>query len=72
MVKGLWPYVNFLLHSPYYTRAGVQQLDKWDAAIDFGGALRFKGGSEFRFGMTEDLVPTGPAVDGVFRFGFGW
>jgi len=72
MVKGLWPYVNFLVHSPYYTRAGVMQLDKWDAEIDFGGALRFKGGSEFRFGMTEDLVPTGPAIDGVFRFGYSF
>jgi hypothetical protein len=72
MVKGLWPYVNFLVHSPYYARAGAQQLDKWDAAIDFGGAIRFKNGNEFRFGMTEDLAPTGPAVDGVFRFGFAF
>ena len=72
MVKRLWPYVNFLVHSPYYTRSGAQQLDKWDAAIDFGGAIRFKSGHEFRFGMTEDLAPTGPAVDGVFRFGFSF
>lgn len=72
MVKGLWPYVNFLVHSPYYTRAQVEQLDNWDVAIDVGGAIRFKNGREFRFGMTEDLVPIGPAVDGVFRFGFGW
>lgn len=69
-VGRLWSFANLYLHSPYYTRAEVAQLDRWDLTIDFGWIIRSKGGREFRFGMTEDLWPGGPAVDANFRVGF--
>lgn len=69
---GLWSFANLFLHSPYYSDTGAGQLDRWDFTIDFGWMIRGKSGREFRFGMTEDLLPGGPAVDANFRLGFAW
>lgn len=69
---GLWSFANLYLHSPYYSHTGAGQLDRWDFAIDFGWMIRGKSGREFRFGMTEDLWPGGPAVDANFRLGYSW
>lgn len=69
---GLWSFANLYLHSPYYTGTGASQLDDWDFTIDFGWIIRSKSGREFRFGMTEDLAPAGPAIDADFRFGLSW
>jgi hypothetical protein len=72
-VGGLWSFANLYLHSPYYQqRAEAQQLDRWDFTIDFGWIIRNRSGREFRFGMTEDLWPSGPAVDANFRLGVSW
>lgn len=71
-VGGLWSFANLYLHSPYYSRTGAGQLDRWDFTIDFGWMIRGKSGREFRFGMTEDLWPGGPAVDANFRLGYTW
>jgi hypothetical protein len=43
-----------------------------DFDLDFGYILRSKGGHEFRLGMTEDIYPSGPAIDLIFRFGYNW
>jgi hypothetical protein len=69
---GLWSFGNLYLHSPYYGRTGAMQLDGWDLTIDFGWIIRGKRGREFRFGMTEDLWPSGPAIDANFRLGYAW
>lgn len=69
---GLWSFANLFLHSPYYSDTGARQLDGWDFTIDFGWMIRGKSGREFRFGMTEDLWPGGPAVDAGFRLGMTW
>lgn len=69
---GLWSFGNLYLHSPYYSGTGAGQLDRWDLTIDFGWIIRGKSGREFRFGMTEDLWPSGPAVDADFRVGYAW
>jgi len=69
---GLWSFANLFLHSPYYSGTGARQLDRWDFTVDFGWMIRGKSGREFRFGMTEDLWPSGPAVDADFRLGFSW
>ena len=69
---GLWSFGNLYLHSPYYGNAGATQLDRWDLTIDFGWIIRGKRGREFRFGMTEDLWPSGPAIDANFRLGYAW
>ena len=34
--------------------------------------IRSAGGREFRFGVTEDLRPGGPAIDTNFRLGVNW
>jgi hypothetical protein len=69
---GLWSFGNLYLHSPYYAGTGAGQLDRWDFTIDFGWIIRGRGGREFRFGMTEDLWPSGPAIDANFRVGYAW
>lgn len=71
-VGRLWSFANLYLHSPYYSGAQARQLDRWDLTIDFGWIIRSKGGREFRFGMSEDLWPSGPAIDAVFRLGYAW
>lgn len=71
-VGGLWSFANLYLHSPYYSGTGAGQLDRWDFTIDFGWMIRGKSGREFRFGMTEDLWPGGPAVDANFRLGYAF
>jgi hypothetical protein len=68
----LWSFANLFLHSPYYSGTGASALDQADLTIDFGWMIRGKSGREFRFGMTEDLRPTGPAVDANFRLGMTW
>lgn len=69
---GLWTFGNLFLHTPYYSGTGAAQLDRWDLTVDFGWMIRGKNGREFRFGMTEDLWPGGPAVDANFRLGMTW
>jgi Protein of unknown function (DUF3187) len=68
----LWSFANLFLHSPYYSGTGALALDRADFTIDFGWMIRGKSGREFRFGMSEDLLPSGPAVDANFRLGMTW
>ena len=62
-------YGNLFLHSPYYRDTGLPSLDRRDVALDFGWILAGTGGKELRVGMTEDLEPSGPAIDLVVRIG---
>jgi hypothetical protein len=71
-VGGLWTFGNLYLHSPSYAGTGAAQLDRGDFTIDFGWIIRDRAGREFRFGMTEDLWPSGPAIDANFRLGYAW
>ena len=71
-VGALWSFANLYLHSPYYGDAGAGQLERSDLTIDFGWIIRSRQGREFRFGMTEDLWPGGPAIDANFRVGYSW
>jgi hypothetical protein len=66
---GLWSFGNLYLHSPYYHDTDATQLDRWDLTVDFGWIIRSRSGREFRFGMTEDPWPSGPAIDANFRLG---
>ncbi len=68
----LWSFGNVYVHSPYMSATGAPELDRWEVTIDFGWMIRSRGGREFRFGMTEDLAPGGPAVDANFRVGYSW
>ena len=62
-------FANVFYHSPYYHDTTLPALDRRDLELDFGWLLATKGGKEWRIGMTEDLEPSGPAIDVIFRFG---
>ena len=68
----LHAYLNVIYHSPYYRDTGIQALDDRELTIDLGGMLRFRRGPEWIFGLTEDLAPSGPAIDVAFRIGARW
>jgi hypothetical protein len=68
----VWSFGNLYLHSPYYSGTQAGQLDNWELTVDFGWIVRSRSGREFRFGMTEDLRPGGPAIDTNFRLGVNW
>jgi len=65
-------YGNLIYHSAYYQDTGARALDRRELTADLGGMLRFRRGPEWIFGLTEDLEPSGPAVDVTFRFGARW
>jgi len=62
-------FANVFYHSPYYEGTTLRALDRRDLALDFGWLLATKSGREWRIGMTEDLEPSGPAIDLIFRLG---
>jgi hypothetical protein len=62
-------YGNLFYHTPYYHDTALPSLDRYDMALDFGVILGSDPGHEWRIGMTEDLKPSGPAVDLIFQFG---
>lgn len=65
-------YANLIYHSALYRDTGSKALDGRELTIDTGGFLRFKRGPEWILGLTEDLEPSGPAIDVAFRFGARW
>ena len=62
-------FANVFYHSPYYRNTTLPALDRRDVELDFGWLLTTKSGKEWRIGMTEDLEPSGPAIDIIFRLG---
>ena len=72
LIGPLHPYANLTYHSPYYHDAFARSLEARDLTLDVGFLLRFKRGPEWLLGMTQDLEPTGPAIDVAFRLGARW
>jgi hypothetical protein len=68
----LHAYANVIYHSAYYHDTGTKELDARELTIDMGGILQFKRGPAWSFGLTEDLEPSGPAVDVGLRIGVRW
>jgi hypothetical protein len=70
---GIWGrqslYANLFYHSPYYHDTTLPALDRRELSLDFGWIVTPHRGGEWRIGMTEDLDPSGPGVDLIFRFG---
>lgn len=62
-------FLNVFYHSAYYHETTLPALDRSELSLDFGWLLATKSGREWKIGMTEDLQPSGPAIDIVFRFG---
>lgn len=62
-------FANLLYHSPYYEHTTLPALDRKELSLDFGWILATRSGREWRLGMVEDLEPSGPGIDLVFRVG---
>jgi hypothetical protein len=62
-------FANLLYHSPYYENTTLPALDRKELSLDFGWILASRSGREWRLGMVEDLEPSGPGIDLVFRLG---
>jgi len=65
-------YLNVVVVSPYYHDTGIQELNLHEFSIDLGALVPVADGPTWFFGMTQDLLPNGPAVDVVFRAGAYW
>ena len=65
-------YANLVYHSALYHDTGTPSLDAREVTIDTGGFLKFRKGPEWILGMTEDLEPSGPAIDVGVRLGVRW
>jgi Protein of unknown function (DUF3187) len=65
-------YTNLIYHSALYHDMGTSELDARELTIDVGGFFKFKRGPEWILGLTEDLEPSGPAIDLAFRLGARW
>jgi hypothetical protein len=62
-------YANLFFHNPYYHGTTIPALDRRELSLDFGWILETKSGPEWRLGLTEDMEPSGPGIDLVFRLG---
>ncbi|HEU4700150.1 MAG TPA: DUF3187 family protein [Gemmatimonadales bacterium] len=62
-------FANVWYGSPVYERTGLPALDRRELSLDFGWIHQGRDGREWKIGMTEDLEPSGPGVDLVFRVG---
>ena len=51
---------------------GTDELDRRELTVDLGGIFKFHRGPEWILGLTEDLEPSGPAIDVSFRLGARW
>jgi hypothetical protein len=62
-------FANFYYGSPAYEGTTLPSLDQRELSLDFGWMYRTRGGTEWKVGMTEDMEPSGPGIDLIFRFG---
>ena len=65
-------YTNLIYHSALYHDTGTTELDARELTVDLGGFFRFRRGPEWIVGLTQDLEPSGPAIDVSFRLGARW
>jgi hypothetical protein len=63
---------NLYYHSAYYRGTGFPSLEHPELSFDYGFIFRSRAGGEWRLGMTEDFLPSSPAIDVVFKVGRSW
>ncbi len=64
---------TFWMQSANGQKTGWGSVDDAEVTLDFGGLVRFrKNWPELQLGMTEDLMPRGPAIDAGFKLGLRW
>jgi hypothetical protein len=64
-------YAQLFYHTPYYRGTPWPALDRGDLSLNYGWMLK-TAGRTWRIGMTEDVYPSGPAVDATFEFSVTW
>lgn len=66
-------FASLLAQSANWRDTGFSTLESPDISMDFGGLLQLKENwPRLQIGMTEDLLPRGPAIDAGFRLGLHW
>ncbi len=65
-------YANLFYDSPYYRNTMTPELDRKELTLDAGLLFRFRHGPAWLLSMTQDLSPSGPAIDVAFRLGVYW
>lgn len=66
-------FATLWMQSPNWKHTGFGALDDAEVTLDFGGLVKLgKRWPELQIGMTEDLLPRGPAVDAGFKLGVRW
>ncbi len=80
MVAGRWRFAGRQAvfatlwgQTPNWRDTGFDTMDRAEVTLDFGALLQVGGGfPELQLGLTEDLLPRGPAVDIGFKIGARW
>jgi hypothetical protein len=80
LVSGRWRFAGqqsvfstLWIQSDNWKNTGFTSLDAPEVSMDFGFLLHLKSHwPELQIGMTQDLVPTGPAMDVGFTLGLRW
>jgi hypothetical protein len=66
-------FATLWMQSANWKDTGFTALETAEVTLDFGALLQLgKGWPALQVGMTEDLVPRGPAVDAGFKLGVHW
>lgn len=66
-------FFNAFYQTPSYQESGLQRLDRAEFTADMGFLIRpGRNAPELILALTEDLLPSGPAVDATFRIGLRW
>lgn len=80
MVAGRWRFAGRQAvfatlwgQTPNWHDTGFDTMDRAEVTLEFGALLQVGGGfPEIQLGLTEDLLPRGPAVDIGFKIGARW
>ncbi|MFN2316111.1 MAG: DUF3187 family protein [Gemmatimonadales bacterium] len=66
-------FFNAFYQTGSYRDSGLKPIDRAELTGDMGFLLRTgRNAPELILALTEDLLPTGPAVDATFRIGLRW
>lgn len=80
LVSGRWRFAgqqsvfsSAWIQSPNWKGTGFDAVDNAEVVLDFGFLLHVRRNwPELQFGMTQDLLPAGPAMDVGFTLGVRW
>ncbi|HUG27789.1 MAG TPA: DUF3187 family protein [Gemmatimonadales bacterium] len=66
-------FFNAFYQTSSYHDSGLKRLDRAELTADMGFLIRpGRNAPELILALTEDLLPSGPAVDATFRIGLRW